>query len=53
MVGVGLAVGFLYWVVLGLSNSLGRSGALPAFAAAWAANLLFLLLGTALFLSSE
>jgi lipopolysaccharide export system permease protein len=53
IVGIGTAVGFGYWVVLGLSTSLGQTGALPPLVAAWAANGLYLLLGTALFLSSD
>lgn len=53
IVGLGLALGFGYWVVLALSNALGQSGVLPAVVAAWAANVIFLLLGGAIFLSSE
>lgn len=53
IVGIGTAVGFGYWVVLGLSTSLGQTGALPPLVAAWAANGVYLLLGTALFLSSD
>jgi len=53
ILGTGLAVGFLYWVILGLAQSLGRSGVLPALVAAWAANGFFVLLGLALFLYSE
>ena len=50
IVGLGTAVGFGYWVLLGLTTSLGQSGALPPLVAAWAANAIFLLLGVALFL---
>ena len=53
IVGTGTVIGFLYWVLLGLANSLGQSGALPPLVAAWAANGVFLLVGTALFLSSD
>lgn len=49
-VGVGFAVGFSYWIVLGLANSLGVSGALPPAVAAWAANAIFSLVAVALFL---
>jgi lipopolysaccharide export system permease protein len=49
----GLVVGFAYWVVLGLTTSLGESGVLPAVISAWASNLVFFLLGVALFLSNE
>ena len=52
-VGLGSAVGFGYWVLLGLSSSLGQTGTLPPISAAWAANGLYLLLGVTLFLSSE
>ena len=52
-VGLGTAVGFAYWVLLGLANSLGQSGALPPLVAAWAANVVFLLVGAALFLYGE
>jgi lipopolysaccharide export system permease protein len=49
----GLIVAFAYWVILGLTNSLGQSGVLPAVVAAWASNVVFFLLGVALFLNSE
>ncbi len=51
--GTGLALGFAYWVVLALANSLGQSRVLPPIVAAWTANIIFLLGGAALFLSSE
>ena len=52
-IGLGTAVGFSYWVLLGLSTSLGLSGAVPPLFAAWTANAAFALLGTVLFLCSE
>lgn len=52
-VGAGLALGFGYWVLLALSNALGQSGVLPAAVSAWAANVIFLLLGGGLFLTFE
>ncbi len=52
-VGAGFAIGFGYWVTLALANSLGQSGVLPPVIAAWAANVIFLLGGAGLFLSSE
>lgn len=52
-VGVGLILGFGYWVLLALSNALGQSGVLPAVVSAWAANVMFLLLGCGLFLRFE
>jgi len=41
--GIGLAViiGVIYWIVLGLSLALGRSGALPPVAAAWGPHVVF------------
>lgn len=44
-VSLGMAVSFLYVLVLGISRSLGLSGVLPPFAAAWVANLIFFLVG--------
>jgi lipopolysaccharide export system permease protein len=38
---MGIFIGFSYWIVHAFSMSLGRSGALPAFVAAWASNILF------------
>lgn len=52
-VGLGFSVGFVYWIILGLGNSLGVSGALPPIVAAWAANAIFTLLAVALFLFAE
>jgi lipopolysaccharide export system permease protein len=53
IVGTGAAVGFCYWVVLGLSVSLGQSAAIPPLIAAWAANGIYGLLGILLFLFGE
>jgi lipopolysaccharide export system permease protein len=53
VIGVGLAAGFGYWVVLALANSLGNSGVLPPSVAAWSANGVFVLIGTAIFLGGE
>ncbi len=52
-IGLGTAVGFCYWVLLGLSTSLGQSGAIPPLVAAWTANIVYTLLGAVLFLWSE
>lgn len=49
----GLATGFGYWVTLALSNALGESGVLPPVVSAWAANVIFLFVGVAIFLTSE
>ncbi len=40
-IGVGLVIGFSYWLVFAFGMSLGRSGTLPPLAAAWFANILF------------
>jgi len=39
--GAGIIFGFSYWIVFALGLSLGRSGTLPPFLAAWTANLVF------------
>jgi lipopolysaccharide export system permease protein len=49
----GLAIGFAYWVVLAFTKALGEGGALAPGLAAWAANGIFLLVGTFLFLGNE
>jgi lipopolysaccharide export system permease protein len=40
-IGAGLVIGFSYWLVYAFGMSLGRSGTLPPFIAAWFANMLF------------
>jgi lipopolysaccharide export system permease protein len=40
-IGVSVGIGFAYFVVNAVLLSYGRSGVLPAFAAAWGANMLF------------
>lgn len=39
--GAGIIFGFSYWIVFAFGLSLGRSGTLPPFLAAWTANILF------------
>lgn len=53
IVATGMAIGFAYWVVLALANSLGHSGTIHPFVAAWSANLIFALVGLALFLYTD
>ena len=53
IIGLGTAVGFCYWVLIGLSRSLGESGAIPPLMAAWAANGIYVLLAVVLFMWSE
>jgi lipopolysaccharide export system permease protein len=52
-IGIGLVVGFCYWVLLALTISLGHGGAIPPAIAAWSANGVFTLLGAFLFLGPE
>jgi lipopolysaccharide export system permease protein len=40
-IGAGIVIGFSYWLVFAFAMSLGRSGTLPPFLAAWMANILF------------
>ncbi|MDA8125050.1 MAG: LPS export ABC transporter permease LptG [Deltaproteobacteria bacterium] len=40
-IGAGLLIGFSYWLVYAFGLSLGRSGTLPPFLAAWFGNILF------------
>jgi lipopolysaccharide export system permease protein len=40
-IGVGLLIGFSYWLVFAFGMSLGRSGALSPLIAAWLGNILF------------
>jgi lipopolysaccharide export system permease protein len=49
----GIAVCFLYVVVMGFSRSLGLSGTLPPLLAAWLANIVFLLIGVYLMIGLE
>jgi len=37
----GIFIGFSYWIVHAFSMSLGRSGILPVYVAAWSSNVLF------------
>jgi lipopolysaccharide export system permease protein len=53
ILGSGIALGFGYWVLLALSNSLGQSGTLHPWIAAWTANAVFGLVGVVLFLHYE
>ena len=44
----GIAICFCYWIIHAFCLSLGHSGLLPPIVAAWAANILFAVPGTAL-----
>jgi len=39
-IGIGVIIGFSYWIVFAFTLSLGRSGTLPPVAAAWATNVI-------------
>jgi lipopolysaccharide export system permease protein len=49
----GMALGFAYFVIDNLSLALGNVGAYPAWLAAWAPFILFLLIGEAVLVRSE
>ncbi len=51
--GLALAIGFGYWVMLGITSSLGRSELMPPWTAAWVPNLLFSVIALSLFLFGE
>jgi lipopolysaccharide export system permease protein len=51
--GLALAIGFGYWLILGITSSLGHSGLMPAWTAAWIPNLLFSVIALSLFLFGE
>jgi len=53
IIGTGLAAAFGYWVTLALTNALGTSGVLPPVVSAWAANVVFLFVAAAMFLTNE
>ena len=48
-----IAIGFGYWLMFGLTSSLGRSALLPAWLAAWIPNITFTILAASLFLFGE
>lgn len=51
--GLAIGIGFGYWLAFGLTSSLGRSGIIPAAAAAWTPNAIFATLALAIFLFGE
>jgi lipopolysaccharide export system permease protein len=52
-IGAGLFIGFVCWIVLSASLSVGRKGLLPPFAAAWFPDLAIALAGVSLFLRTS
>jgi lipopolysaccharide export system permease protein len=51
--GLAIAIGFGYWLALGLTSSLGRSATFPAWVAAWLPNITFATIGASIFLLGE
>ena len=50
---LGLGIGIAYWIIMGFTISFGRSGLMEPWLAAWLPNLLFCMLGVALFIGGE
>ena len=51
--GMSLALGFGYWIILSMGISLGHAGKAPPLLATWAPNLFFLAVGAYLWLNME
>jgi lipopolysaccharide export system permease protein len=51
--GIAMLIGFGYWVLIAFCISLGHGGALPAWLAAWAPNMIFTLIGIYFFTAEE
>ena len=51
--GLAILIGFGYWLAAGLTSSLGHSGFMPAWFAAWSPNLLFTMLASGVFMFGE
>ncbi len=51
--GLAILIGFGYWLAAGLTSSLGHSGFMPAWFAAWSPNILFTMLAGGIFLFGE
>lgn len=50
-IGISMVIGFLYWIVHSIAISLGYGGVIPPILAAWAGNIIFLIIGGYLFLN--
>jgi lipopolysaccharide export system permease protein len=48
-----ILIGFTYWLALGITSSLGRSGLLTAWIAAWLPNFTFAMIAASIFLFGE
>lgn len=51
--GLAIAIGFGYWLSLGITTSLGESQLLPPWFAAWSPNALFAILAVGIFMFGE
>jgi lipopolysaccharide export system permease protein len=51
--GIALAIGFSYFMVVAFARALGQNGALPPLVAAWISNLIFTLVGLQLILGAD
>lgn len=51
--GLSLALGFVYWILVSMGISLGHAGKIPAVVAAWGPNLFFGAVGTYLWLQID
>ena len=51
--GLAIVIGFGYWLSFGITSSLGRSGLLPAWIAAWITNFTFAVIALSIFLFGE
>jgi lipopolysaccharide export system permease protein len=51
--GLAIIIGFGYWLAAGLTSSLGHSGFMPAWFAAWSPDILFAMLAGGVFLFGE
>jgi lipopolysaccharide export system permease protein len=51
--GLAIIIGFGYWLSLGITSSLGRSGLLSAVVAAWLPNFMFTMIAFSIFLFGE
>ena len=49
-IGIGIIIGFSYWIVHAFSMSLGRSGSIPPVLSAWFANIIFGIASVIMFL---
>jgi lipopolysaccharide export system permease protein len=49
-IGVGIVIGFSYWIVHAFALSVGRSGTIPPIISAWFANIVLGAASTVMFL---